>query len=119
LAADDLILMNLNSSASGELIAEKSLAEQGISNESIIALDIKTGSLYFLKVEVSLEDIINVKYNFNDTIEQIKVAVCMVIAVPETQQEIFYKGRPLEDDFKVYQYGICIGDTLKLVVRNS
>ena len=75
MAVGDLILMNLNSLTSGELIADKSLAEQGIENESIIALDIKPGSLYFLKIEVSPVDTINVKYNFNDTIEQIKSAV--------------------------------------------
>ena len=29
-----------------------------------------------------------------------------------------FKGRSLEDDFKIYQYGICIGDTLNLEIAN-
>ena len=75
LAAADQVLMNLSSSKPGILDNEKTLAEQGIENETVLALDLRSGSQYFLKVQISLEETIQLQYNFNDTIEKLKQKV--------------------------------------------
>ena len=58
------------------------------------------------------------QYNFNDTIEKLKAKLAEMIQAQAEQLDICFKGRSLEDDFKVYQYGICIGDTLNLEIVN-
>lgn len=50
LAVADLILMNLGGTTPGKLELEMTLAEQGIINETVLALDVRSGAQYFLKV---------------------------------------------------------------------
>ena len=58
LRAADLLLMNLSGKGSSELTAEKTLEEQGVENESVLALDVKTGSDYKLGIRVSDTEVI-------------------------------------------------------------
>lgn len=60
-------------------------------------------AVYYLKVQrVGCEETYDLVYKFNDTIEKLKEA-----AAEKTQQQpetmtVWYEGRELEDDFKVY-----------------
>ena len=53
LAVADLILMNLSCEKPGNLDNEKTLAEQGIQNETVLALDLRSGSQYFFKMQIA------------------------------------------------------------------
>ena len=79
LAVADMILMNLASSKPGMLDNEKTLAEQGIENETVLALDLRSGAQYFLKVRISAEETVDIQYNFNDTIEKLKAKLAEMI----------------------------------------
>ena len=111
----DLILMNLAGSGKpGMLDNDKTLAEQGIENETVLALDLRSGAQYFLKVRISADETVELQYNFNDTIEKLKTKLSEMIQAQGEQFDLCFRGRSLEDDFKIYQYGICIGNTLNL-----
>ena len=81
----DQILMNLNGASPGKLEPEATLAEQGIVNESILTLDIEAEAQYFLKVQVSADETIDLQYHFNATIEKIKQKLLEAIQVPVAQ----------------------------------
>ena len=109
---EDQILMNLSGASNCELMGEKTLKDQDINGQSVLAVDVKAGSDYSLKVQVTEAETIQVPYSFNQQIEKLKGVIAAAIQVQASQLTVLYEGRELEDDFKVYQYGICINDTL-------
>ena len=72
----DQIIMNLSGEGQpANLVPDTPLGEQGVENESILVLDIRPGAPYFLKVQVSPAETIDLPYKFNDTIEKLKEAL--------------------------------------------
>ena len=107
--------MNLSGDKNDNLVHEKTLAEQGVGPETVLALDIRSGANYHLKVRINDEgEQIELPYNFNDSVEKLRNATAQIIQLNARDLTLKYNGRVLEDDFKVYQYGILINDTLSL-----
>ena len=80
----------------------------------MLALDVRAGTDYNIKVQITEAETIEVPYSFNQPIEKLKAVIAQAIEMQASQLTILFKDRELEDDFKVYQYGICIGDTLSI-----
>lgn len=115
IAIGDQILMNMSSETTGQLTDGQTLAEQGVTNETVLALDVRPEAVYHLKVQrVGCEETYDLVYKFNDTIERLKEAAAEKVQELPESMTVLYEGRELEDDFKVYQYGICIDDVLQL-----
>ena len=113
----DQILMQMSGDATGQLEDGKTLASQGVYNEAVLALDVMPESLYYIQVQVEgQEETHELLYKFNDTIEKLKEVAAEKVQIEPSLLTVLYQGRELEDDFKVYQYSICIGDTLILKI---
>ena len=76
-AVEDQILMNLSGESNDQLLHDKTLAEQGVHSESVLALDIRAGAPYNLKVRIdeASGEIIDLQYNFNDTVEKLQKTI--------------------------------------------
>jgi len=67
--------MNMSIEYTGQLSDGKTLMEQGITNETVLALDVRPEAVYYLKVQrVGSEETHDLQYKFNDTIERLKEA---------------------------------------------
>ena len=53
--------------------------DQDIDVESVLALDIKAGSDYCLKVQITEEETIQVPFSFNQSIEKLKGVISSAI----------------------------------------
>ena len=78
----------MNGAKPGNLEQGKTLTEQNIENESILVLDIKPRAQYFLKIQITENETIQLPYNFNDNVEKIKADLSAQIQVPVGQMDI-------------------------------
>lgn len=85
--------MNLSGDKNEEVKSELTLAEQGITAESVLALDIRPGASYTIQVFIGGEGdtMIQLPYSFNDSIEKLRQAVSEVIQLPLTKLTLLYK----------------------------
>ena len=74
--------MSLSGADTGELKDDKTLAEQGIAPESVLALDVTGVSEYSVKVISEEGHFIELPFIFNQTILQLKQTISTHIALP-------------------------------------
>jgi len=71
--------MNLSGDKNEEVKQELTLAEQGITAETVLAFDVRSDAPYNLKVSIEGSDMTQLPYCFNDQIEKLKKAVSEVV----------------------------------------
>lgn len=121
IALGDQILMQMSGEDTGQLEDGKTLMEQGVFSEAILAFDVRPDAIYYLKVQLagSEEETHELQYKFNQTVEQLKTVAAEKVQIDPALITVLFDGRELEDDFKLYQYNICIGDTLTLKITEQ